>query len=70
MTRTPPTQAELLAAYNRTELACMGISFDAAMQDSALRGCLQAMANSDRRWAATTIGHGSRRLDMITRGHQ
>lgn len=63
--RQPPTDDQLRDAYRRAGLASLGITYDQALADPALRGSLECMANSDRRWAATTLGRGSQRLEHI-----
>lgn len=69
-TRAAPTDEQLRDAYRRARLGSIGITFDDAMRDPALRGCLHTMANSDRRWAATVLGHGSRRLEHLSKDAQ
>ena len=42
MTRfPPPTEQQLREAYDRTQLARMGITFEAALQDRAITGSLK-----------------------------
>lgn len=64
-TSTPPTEAELRDAYQRAGLAQLGISYEQAMRAPGLRGSLTGMVNSDRRWASTTLRHGSTYLHRI-----
>ena len=65
--RRPPTEAELRAAFDRSGIEGLGISFEAAIADSAMHASLTCMANSDRKWAAHALGTGSRRLEHLTR---
>lgn len=65
--RQPPTDDQLRDAYRRARLATLGITFEQAIADATLRASLECMANSDRRWAATTLGRGSQRLEHITK---
>lgn len=65
--RRPPTEAELRAAFDRSGIEGLGISFEAAIADPAMRASLTCMANSDRKWAAHALGTGSRRLEHLTR---
>lgn len=66
-TRRHPTDAELRAAFDRSGVAGLGITFEAALSDPAMRACLVCMANSDRRWAEHALGTGSRRLEHMAR---
>lgn len=68
--RTPPTEDQLRTAYERAGLAMLGITYEQAMQDSALRGSLMGMVNSDRQWAERTLRYGSRRIERMNGGHQ
>ena len=63
----PPTEAQLREAYSRTQLARMGITFEAALQDRAITCSLTGMVNSDRRWAEMTLGQGSRRIERMNK---
>lgn len=65
--RQPPTDDQLRDAYRRARLATLGITYEQAMSYAALKASLECMANSDRRWAATTLGRGSLRLEHITK---
>lgn len=65
--RRPPTEAELRAAFDRSGIEALGISFEAAIADPAMRSSLICMCNSDRKWAAHALGTGSRRLEHLTR---
>lgn len=65
--RRPPTEAELRAAFDRSGVAALGISFETALADPAMRSSLTCMANSDRKWASKAFGTGSRRLEHLTR---
>ena len=65
--RRPPTEAELRAAFDRSGVAALGISFEAAIADPAMRSSLICMCNSDRKWASKAFGTGSRRLEHLTR---
>lgn len=68
MTRfPPPTEQQLREAYDRSGLAHMGITFEAAMQDRAITASLTCMVNSDRQWAAKTLGHGSVRIERMNK---
>lgn len=69
-TRRAPTDEQLRDAYRRARLSSIGITYEQAMQDPALRGCLMTMTNSDRRWAATVLGQGSRRLEHLSKDSQ
>lgn len=62
-TVTPPTEEELHEAYRRSRLATLGITFTDATSDTILRRSLNGMVNSDRRWAASTLGYGSSYLE-------
>lgn len=64
--RRPPTEAELRAAFDRSGVAALGISFETALADPAMRSSLNCMANSDRKWASKAFGTGSRRLEHLT----
>ena len=66
-TRTPPTEDQLRAAYQRAGLARLGISYEQAMNDAAIRGSLVCMTNADRHWAAKTLGCGARRLELMNK---
>lgn len=66
----PPTEAQLREAYDRSGLSRQGISFDTAMADSALRGSLTGMVNSDRQWAERTLKYGSKRMERMNGGQQ
>ena len=66
-TRTPPTEDQLHAAYQRAGLARLGISYEQAMNDAAIRGSLMCMTNADRHWAAKTLGCGARRLELMNK---
>ncbi len=57
--RTPPTDTELRDAYARAGLDRLGITYAQAIATPSLRGSLHGMVNSDRRWAANTLRHGS-----------
>lgn len=71
MTRfPPPTEQQLREAYERTQLARMGITFESALQDRAITASLTCMVNSDRQWAAKTLGQGSRRMERMNGGQQ
>ena len=65
--RTPPTEDQLRAAYQRSGLARLGISYEQAMSDAAIRGSLMCMTNADRHWAAKTLGCGARRLELMNK---
>ena len=65
--RTPPTEDQLRAAYARAGLAQLGITYEQAMQDTAIRGSLMCMTNADRHWAAKTLGCGARRLELMNK---
>ena len=65
--RRPPTDAELRAAFDRSGVEGLGITFDTALSDPAMRASLICMCNSDRKWAAKALGTGSRRLEHLTR---
>lgn len=65
--RRPPTEAELRAAFDRSGVAALGISFETAIADPAMRSSLICMCNSDRKWASKAFGTGSRRLEHLTR---
>ena len=65
--RRPPTEAELRAAFDRSGVEALGISFETALADPAMRSSLPCMANSDRKWASKAFGTGSRRLEHLTR---
>lgn len=65
--RRPPTEAELRAAFDRSGVEALGISFETALADPAMRSSLTCMANSDRKWASKAFGTGSRRLEHLTR---
>lgn len=65
--RTPPTEDQLRAAYQRAGLARLGISYEQAMNDAAIRGSLMCMTNADRHWAAKTLGCGARRLELMNK---
>lgn len=65
--RHQPTQAQLHAAYERSGLPTLGLSFEQAMQDTAIRGSLERMTNADRHWAAKTLGCGARRLELMNK---
>lgn len=66
-TRRPPTEQQLRDAYNRTQLARLGITFEAALQDRAIAGSLACMVNADRHWAVKALGHGSQRLARMNK---
>lgn len=65
--RRPPTEAELRAAFDRSGVAALGISFETAIADPAMRSSLICMCNSDRKLASKAFGTGSRRLEHLTR---
>ena len=65
--RRPPTEAELRDAFDRSGVEAIGISFETALADPAMRASLTCMANSDRKWASKAFGTGSRRLEHLTR---
>lgn len=65
--RRPPTEAELRAAFDRSGIEGLGITFETALADPAMRASLTCMANSDRKWASKAFGTGSRRLEHLTR---
>ena len=62
-TATPPSEEELHEAYRRSRLVTLGITFAEAAADPILRRSLNGMVNSDRRWAASTLGYGSSYLE-------
>ena len=66
-TRTPPTEDQLRDAYQRAGLARLGITYEQAMSDAAIRGSLMCMTNADRHWAAKTLGGGARRLELMNK---
>ena len=65
--RTPPTEDQLRAAYQRAGLARLGITDEQAMNDAAIRGSLMCMTIADRNWAAKTLGCGARRLELMNK---
>lgn len=65
--RTPPTEDQLRDAYQRAGLARLGITYEQAMSDAAIRGSLMCMTNADRHWAAKTLGCGARRLELMNK---
>ncbi|MBS0368438.1 MAG: hypothetical protein JSS57_04455 [Proteobacteria bacterium] len=65
-----PTDAALREAYRRAQLDALGISFEAAMADPAISAGLRRMAAPNRRWAANTVGRGSRRLERLNKDSQ
>ena len=65
--RTPPTEQQLRAAFQRAGLLALGLRFEQAMADPALRASLVCMANADRHWAEQTLRHGSRRLEIMNK---
>jgi len=65
--RRPPSEAELRAAFDRSGVAGLGITFEIALADPAMRSSLICMCNSDRKWASKAFGTGSRRLEHLTR---
>lgn len=58
-----PTEEELREAYRRSQLITLGITYEDAAADPILRRSLNGMVNSDRRWAASTLGYGSSYLE-------
>ena len=60
--RRPPTDAEM-----RRAVEGLGITFETALADPAMRASLICMCNSDRKWAAKALGTGSRRLEHMAR---
>ena len=65
--RLPPTEEQLREAYLRAGLPTLGLSFEQAMKDPAIRGSLMCMTNADRHWAAKALGCGARRLEMMNK---
>lgn len=65
--RRPPTDAELRAAFDRSGVEALGITFETALADPAMRASLICMCNSDLKWAAKALGTGSQRLEHLTR---
>lgn len=65
--RRPPSEAELRAAFDRSGVAGLGITFETALADPAMRSSLICMCNSGRKWASKAFGTGSRRLEHLTR---
>ncbi len=47
--RRPPSEAELRAAFDRSGVEGIGITFETAMSDPAMRASLICMCNSDRK---------------------
>ena len=65
--RRPPSEAELRAAFDRSGVAGLGITFETALADPAMRSSLICMCNSDRKWASKAFATGSRRLEHLPR---
>ena len=52
-----PTTLDLIAAYKRTGLGRLGISFDAAMANAGLKICITALARCARKPKAPKVEH-------------